>query len=167
MTLVTQGFMLPSGKPAAYRTIDVYTLEDEFVASGTTDGLGNLVIDLPIGLYVLHVGGVEIPFQVNGGTPGEPGPPGPGITAASQAERTPNAPALTTSPFSYTCPAGLVVQLTVTGGSSVSISVNSGSGLVTFIGGTGTSVLLTPGEIASVAWATVPVIRTRALLKLV
>lgn len=47
----------------------------------------------------------------------------------------------------------------------VAVGVNAGAGNVAFIGGTGASVILTPGEQAVVSWTTVPTaVRTRVIL---
>lgn len=100
-----------------------------------------------------------------------PGPPGPGFAQPSQDERVPVLhviPSAINSSYSWTCPAARVAQLTVTGGAGVSISINAGSGMTTFLGGTGSSVIVTSGEVVQVAWgATVPTaVRTRVLLSL-
>lgn len=101
-----------------------------------------------------------------------PGPSGPGFVQPSQDERIPALhviPSAINSSYAWTCPAGRVAQLTVTGGAGVSISINAGVGMATFLGGTGSSVIVTSGEVVQVAWgATVPTaVRTRVLLSLV
>lgn len=159
--LVTRGFMLPTGKPAAGRLIEVYTPEGVFVSSGTTDALGNLVIDLEAGLYTLQVDGFEIDFEVQAI---------PGVVQPSVADRiafTHVVPAVT--PFEFTAPSNQHLQFSITGGAGVAVLISPGSGspFTTFVGGTGTAPILGPGESIRVSWgATAPTaIRSRVFLQ--
>ena len=72
------------------------------------------------------------------------------------------------SPYTYTAPAGQVVQMTVTGGATINVQISTtgptGS-FVTFVGATGAAVIVMPGESCRVTWGTAPTaIRTRVLM---
>lgn len=159
--LVQRNFQHESGAPAKNVAVMVTLRGDATVIETlTTDSLGAVAFYIAPGQYDFHTLDYTVPFDVVD-------PVAAGVEPAALAERVPNVHTLGTSPFTFTCPEGRIVQLTVTGGSGVAIAVNPGNGSVAFIGGTGASVILTPGEAASVSWTTVPnAIRTRALLEL-
>lgn len=157
MTLTTRGFSNANGRAAAGRVVAVVRQSDDTVAAEvTTDARGNASFDVSPGLYYYRVDGYTVPFEV-------PLPAGSGLAQAPAVARDPVTQALGASPFTFTCPAGEVVSLSIGGGAGVSVSLSTGGAFNIVVSGTGGSLLLTPGEQCRIAWTTAPIIRTRTL----
>lgn len=147
--IVNQTFRYESGALATGVAVDVIERDDgTIVASTVTSQFGLATVDVPPGEYSWMLAGIEVPFDVIA------------TLAPASGAVEPHTPG--TSPFNYTCPAGEVRQMTVTGGAGVSISING----AVFIGGTGTAPILMPGDQITITWTTVPTaIRSRRLAR--
>lgn len=149
--IVNQTFRYESGALATGVAVDVIERDDgTIVASTVTSQFGLATVDVPPGEYSWMLAGIEVPFDVV--APAFVSDPG------AVENHTPG-----TSPWSYTAPAGEMRQVVVSGGSGVSTSING----TLFIGGTGVTAVLMPGETITVAWSTVPsAIRSRRLARI-